>query len=212
MLDLAEVRAAVARVATGLRARPNRDAPFLESDLRNGLVKVLQGTPEKRLRIKGWSATLGGVDVFIEAVGPQRGTGIETKVWSIDQVLYDMLKLAAMCHQRDLGIGYVVVAARDRDWTADATRGGLISLMSETGPEPSTWLTAAAIETEGARWSKMVQKTNVKPVWVPAHLETAAAAAVRLPFVHDHQIRIVRVRPVGQQKLRLDEHGAVISS
>jgi hypothetical protein len=133
-------------------------------------------------------------------------------VWSIDQVLYDMLKLAAICLQRELGIGYVVVAARDRDWAADARQGGLISLMSKPGPEPSAWLTTAAIETEGERWRKMVAKTNVKPMWVPARLETAAAGAVRLPSIHDHEIRMVRVCPVGETKLRLDAHGAVMRS
>lgn len=212
MLDLDEVRAAVVYVAAELRARPARDAPFLESDLRNGLATALHGTPEKRLRIKDWSATLGGVDVFVDGVALQRATGIETKVWSIDQVLYDMLKLAAICQQLDLGIGYVVVAARDRDWAADATQRGLISLMTAAGPKLSAWSTIAAIETEGERWRKMVEKTDVKPVWVPAHLETAAAAPVRLPCVHDHEIRIVRVSPIGKQKLLLDEHGAVIRS
>jgi hypothetical protein len=212
MLDLDEVRGAVVRVATGLRARPDRDAPFLESDLRNGLATVLQGTREKRIRIKDWSPTLGGVDVFIQGVQPERATGIETKVWSIGEVLYDMLKLAAMCQQRELGVGYVVVAARDRDWAADATRRGQISLISETAPEPAVWSTNAAIEAEGERWRKMVERTNVKPVWVPAHIETEAAAAVRLPSVQDHEIRIVRVNPVGEEKLLLDEHGAATRS
>lgn len=131
-------------------------------------------------------------------------------MWSIDQVLYDMLKLAALCQQLDLGIGYVVVAARDRDWAADAMRRGLISLMSEAGAEPSAWSTTAAIETEGERWHKMVKKTNVKPVWVPAHLETSAAAAVRFPSIDDHEIRLLRVCSVGGEKLRLDERGAVL--
>jgi hypothetical protein len=212
MLSIDEVRTAVASVATGLRPRPDREAPFLESDLRNGLATVLEGTREKRFRIQDWSPTLGGVDVFVQGVTPGRGTGIETKVWSIHEVLYDMLKLAAMCQQRDLGVGYVVVAARDRDWTADATRRGAISSMSEAAPGPSTWSTTAAIGTEGERWRKMVEKTNVKPVWVPAQFETAAAAFVRLPSVQDHEIRIVRVNSVGEEKLRLDEHGAVTGS
>lgn len=212
MLALDAVRAAVVRVAAGLRARPDKDAPFLESDLRNGLVTALRGTPEKRFRIQDWSPTLGGVDVFVQGVEPERGTGIETKVWSIDQALYDMLKLAAMCPQRDLGVGYVVVAARDRDWAADAKRKGLISLISQASPETATWSTTAAIEVEGERWRKMVEKTNVKPVWVPAHFDAAAAAAVRLPAVPDHEIRVVRVYPVGKERLPLDEHGAVIRS
>src|SRR5579884_515243 len=212
MLGLDAVRTAVVGVAAGLQTRPYKDAPFLESELRNGLATVLRGTQEKRFRIQDWSPTLGGVDVFVPGVGPECATGIETKVWSIDQVLYDMLKLAALCQQRDLGVGYVVVAARDGDWAADAKRKGLISLISEAGAETTTWSTTAAIEIEGERWRKMVEKTNVKPVWVPAHLETAAAAVVRLPAVHDHEIRIVRVYPMGEKKLRLDEHGAVVRS
>jgi hypothetical protein len=185
----------------------------LEADLRNGLVTALGGSQEKKIRIQDWSETLGGVDVFVPGVAilgsPPDSTGIETRVWSTDQVLYDMLKLAAMCQQGDLGIGYVVVAARKRDWAADLARGGAISQMSAPTTTPRTWSTTTPIKAEGDYWRKMVEKTPVKPAWVPARIATATVDAVEVPAVNDHEIRIISVWHIGDDKLRLDRHGAV---
>ena len=217
MLGIETVRAAAAIAALGLRRRPDKEAPFLERDLRDGLVAALGATREQRLPISGWSQTLGGTDVFVPGAAvpelePERSTGIETKVWSINEVLYDLLKLAALCQQGDLGVGYAVVAARHRDWSADAGRGGVISQMSSGTPEPMTSPSAGLIGSEGLHWRKMIEKTNVKPAWVPGRIATFTTAVVPAPFVEDHEIRVVGVRPIGHERLRLDEHGSVIDA
>lgn len=217
MLGIETVRAAVVTAASGLGIRPDKEAPFLERDLRDGLVTALGGNREHKILIQGWSRTLGGVDVFVPGavipeLEPERSTGIETKVWATDEVLYDLLKLAAMCQQADLGVGYAVVAARHRDWAADAARGGVISEMSTGMPDAATWPTDEAIGYEGAHWRKMVEKTNVKPAWVPARIATITTDAVAVRAVQDHEIRIIGVRPIGNDRLRLDEHGSVVDA
>ena len=217
VLGIETVRAAVVISAFGLRSRPDTEAPFLERDLRDGLVAALGGTQEKKILIQGWSPTLGGVDVFVPGavipeLEPERSTGIETKVWATDEVLYDLLKLAAMCQQADLGVGYAVVAARHRDWAADATRDGVISQMSTRTLDTTTWPTVEAIGYEGPHWRKMIEKTSVKPAWVPARIATFTTDSVPVPAVQDHEIRIVGVRPISDDRLRLDEHGSVVDS
>jgi hypothetical protein len=216
MIGIETVRAATETAASRLTARPDKQAPFLEASLRDELVSALGGRREQRIRIQGWSQTLGGVDVFVPGIdapglAPDESTGIETKVWSIDQVLYDMLKLAAICQQGDLGIGYVVVAARHRDWAADFARHGVISQMSEVHG-PCSWDTSQAISAEGDHWYRMVQTTNIKPAWVPARMETQSVAPVEISAAPDHEIRIIRVRHLGDSRLTLDERGHITTS
>lgn len=111
------VAAAVSEAVQGIRARP-QDGSFLERTLRDALASVLPGAArtEQRLHLRGWKATLGGVDVVFDTDGSSLPVGIETKVWDIGDALFDVLKLAAGTQQHCLSSGYCVVAATAKQW------------------------------------------------------------------------------------------------
>lgn len=94
--EIDTIAAAVYEAIQDIRARA-QDGSFLERTLRDALASVLPGAGriEQPLRLSGWKATLGGVDVMFDPYGSSLPVGIETKVWDVSDALFDVLKLAS---------------------------------------------------------------------------------------------------------------------
>jgi hypothetical protein len=92
------------------------------------LARRLPGNVEVecRLGLPTWPATLGGVDIVFDPQRNGRRVGIETKVWDVEDALFDLLKLASAVQYSALTMGYLVIAARPRDWA----RSSVVSTMS----------------------------------------------------------------------------------
>ena len=203
---------AVDVVADRLQPRDNAQWPLLEASLRDALAQELGGSIEKRLAINGWSKTLGGVDVYVPNGGPDRaGIGCETKISTIHEAFYDLLKLAALCQQGSLTTGFAVVAAKTHEWQAEMARGGAISQLSDLDRSPGTWSTIVLITHEGARWRQLISRTSVKPAWVPTRLATVAVPPTEMTAIPNHQIRIVGVRHASDERLDFDTRGTIVA-
>jgi hypothetical protein len=199
-----DLRAAVIGGAEVIVGREKGES-FLEHTLRDALAERLPAArTEQRLRLALWGHRLGGVDVVYQPRDSLLPAGVETKVWELADSLYDLFKLAAATQEAALGAGYVVVAARVRDWQAPS----LIRDMSETAPEVLTdWHTDDLLRADSRNWSRIWRRTAVLPNALPARLRTLAAMPVAMPLVADHEIRLIGVQAVGPERVALNPNG-----
>jgi hypothetical protein len=180
-----------------------KDGSFLERTLRDGLADRLPGETktEQRLSLTDWTGRLGGVDVVYRHEAQAAWVGIETKVWDIEDSLFDLFKLAAGIQHGDLCGGCCVIAGRPRDWRG----GGPVCAMARGAQ--TDWQTAKLLADEATRWARIWARCPARPLALPAQFTTVTAEPVAMPLVPGHEIRIIDVRPVGSARVTIDEHG-----
>jgi hypothetical protein len=199
-----DLRAAVIGAAEVIIGREKAES-FLEHTLRDALAERLPAaSTEQRLPPALWGQRLGGVDVVYQPHNSSLPVGVETKVWEVADSLYDLFKLAAATQEAVLSAGYVVVAARVRDWQVPS----LIRDMSETAREVLIdWHTDELLRADSGNWSRIWRRTAVLPKALPARLRTLAAVPVAMPLVADHEIRLIGVQAVGTECVALNPNG-----
>jgi hypothetical protein len=200
---------AVVIAAQEIHGRP-QDGAFRESILRDALRDQFAGAKtEVKLGLLGWSSSLGGVDIEFR-IPDGHTVAIETKVWDIEYALYDLFKLAAGVQQHRLSSGYLVIAALARQWHGS----GIVVAMSTSHPASAAteWTTEEVLEAEGERWRKQFARAAVHPKWLPARFVTVAAPSVVMPHAIDHEIRVIGVKAVGNDEVRISEDGTIPSA
>jgi hypothetical protein len=205
--EIERIRGVAVAAAPDVLGR-DKDGSFLEKTLRNALVEHLPGEVEVELRLglATWSAGLGGVDVVYDLGGHGGPVGIETKVWDVEDALFDLLKLAAGTQRGGLRMGYSVIAARPRDWQ----RSSVVALMSSrphAAYVSTTWSTAELLTAEAKEWRRIWHRSSARPNALPASIATFATAPVAMPRASGHEIRIIGVCALGEDQILLDEDG-----
>jgi hypothetical protein len=200
--QVAEVRAAVVAAAVLVIAR-EKDGSFLERTLRDALARCLPGVTrtEQRIALTDWTGRLGGVDVVYRQHARTAWVGIETKVWDVEDSLFDLFKLAAGIQHGDLAGGCSVIAGRPRDWRGS----GPVCAMARGAQ--ADWQTAKVLAEEETRWAGIWARCPARPLALPAQFTTVAADPVAMPRVPGHEIRIIGIRPVGDARVTIDERG-----
>jgi hypothetical protein len=207
MVRRTALHAAAVRAAANVVARP-KDGSFLEKTLRDGLAAQLQGaTTEQPLNLDRdvWAGRLGGVDVLYTDQGMR--IGVETKVWDVNDSLYDVFKLAAGTQRGTIAIGYCVIAGRTRDWRAPSAIHEMSQTLAGTAVE---WATEDVLRDHAAEWARIYARTAIRPTEIPTRLRTLASEPIPMPQVPDHQIRIIGVQAIGADCLGLDEVSAAL--
>jgi hypothetical protein len=177
--EIDTIRQFVVAAAAEVPAR-EKDASFLERTLRDALARSLPGAVEVEwpLGLPSFSGRLGGVDIAFDPQARGQWIGIETKVWDVEDALFDLLKLAAGVQEPVLAMGYSVIAARPRDWE----RASVVSAMSScTHPAcvSTTWNTARLLTTK--EWRRIWGRSSARPRALPAGIVTFATEPVGMP-------------------------------
>ena len=205
--EIDDIRAAVVACAREISGRES-DGAFLEATLRNALAQKLAGEVEveRRLGLSHWSPRLGGVDIVVDPRRDGERVGIETKVWAVEDALFDLFKLAAGSQQGKLRTGYLVIAARPRDWA----RQSVVSAMSVNAHPASLWTvwsTTGLLTAEATDWARIWHHSPAQPQRLPAQIATIAAAPVDMPQAPGQEVRIIGARAVGDDTVALDQNG-----
>lgn len=150
-----DIRAAVVACAGEIAGR-EKDGSFLEATLRDALAQQLAGESavERRLGLSHWPPELGGVDIVADLHRDGERVGIETKVWDVEDALFDLFKLAAGSQQGKLRMGYLVIAARARDWERQSVVSAM-SVIAHPARLWSTWSTAGLLTAEATDWARI---------------------------------------------------------
>jgi hypothetical protein len=205
--EIDRFRPFVVAAAAEVRGR-EKDGSFLERTLRDALAQHLPGkvATEQPLGLPSWSPGLGGVDIICDPQGRGEPIGIETKVWDVEDALFDLLKLAAGTQQAVLKMGYSVIAARPRDWQ----RRGVVSMMScDAHPAclSTTWVTADVLTVEAKDWGRIWQRSSARPQAPPALLAVFTTTPVGMPHAPGHEVRIIGVCSVNDRQIGIDDDG-----
>jgi hypothetical protein len=210
--EIDEIRAAVSRAADEVSGR-EKDGSFLERTLRDALARHLPSVVglEHALGLTTFSPSLGGVDIVCDPGARGGYVGIETKVWDVEDALFDLFKLAAGTQHGKLRTGYSVIAARPRDWG----RPSVVSAMavnSHPACSSTTWSTAALLTVEAKGWARIWKRASARPHRLPARITTLSTTPVDMPRAPGHELRIISVAALGRGDLGLDDDGRPVDA
>jgi hypothetical protein len=197
---------ALERAGVGLRAHPDKGS-FLEELLEVALIEAIENlrpgsrgeqTGHSRIALPNWDRTLGDFDVKVALPGEELPSIlVEAKVDDVDQVLWDLLKLAEMPLIDEVVAGYMVVAASDSTWAGSGDCVGLFDPTSGT----REWRTREMFALWPRAWRALKIGGAARPLRAPELVEVAFIGRTPVRAFPGHEIRCVAIQPLGPPTL-----------
>jgi hypothetical protein len=170
---------------------------YLEAALKAALVELVpaisvSATGHSRVSVPNWQPKMGGFDLRVRLSDQPEGEAlVETKVWDVEQTLWDLFKLAAGLTMPGVGAAYLVLARHGHRWQD----GECVELFAE-GAGPRRWTSGTFFEDWKAAWTELLGGGTARPLSAPAEIETAFIASAPAVGFPPYEIRAVAVRLV----------------
>jgi len=208
---VAEHDRAVGQAALDAAARvAPRGAGFLERFLQEALVPPLgffmpgcEVTGPRGVEVPGWDPQPGPVDLLVCPLNEPASTiAAELKVDDVDQVLWDLVKLAALARRPEIERCYLIYAAPARTWK----RASCTGLFAPAAPPAigTVWSTQRMFWDWERQWARLLRGGTARPREVPALIYTLPLGAAPVPAHTGYELRVVAVVPVGDGIVAFD--------
>jgi hypothetical protein len=141
------------------------------------------------LHIRDWSPQPGGIDLYVEDDGGPMAV-IELKIYSVDQVLWDIYKLLA-ADLPDSVRRYVVAAAPAKRFTHKTQGGALFT----TDSPPWIEYTARMLNRWAKAWENLLAGGPARPQSAPNRITIQPTFSAPMRNVPGYELRAIEVRP-----------------
>lgn len=155
-----------------------------------------QQTGHSTTSIPTWDRKLGDFDLKVTLPGEEQPSiFIEAKVDDISDTLWDLFKLTAVPLLSGAVAGYLVVAATHSRWET----GGDCFELYAPNPRIQRWSAGKLFLSWDKAWKELTgpRGGKARPLSVPGHIETTFIGATDVVVFPDHEVRCIRVRPLG---------------
>lgn len=116
---------------------------------------------------------------------------LEAKVDDVDQMLWDIHKLASGLELANVDNAYMVVAREEHKWS----KGECVELFAERS-DPCRWESAEMFENWRGAWKSALKGGTARPTSVQTELETQFLGKERVDAFPSYEIRCTAVRLV----------------
>lgn len=191
-----------ATVAAAERVAPLKDS-FLEKYLEEALIEgiglfepkaLCRATGHFKRAVPHWTGNMRDHDIsiWLEAREGPPPVIVETKVYDVDQTLWDLFKLIAAQSQDGIEASYLVVASTTRVWDSTKDCVELFVPSRETRTRRSLDL----FEQWAAAWRHLLAGGPARPLRVPSYIETRFLAQAQVHAFPDYEVRCIGVSAV----------------
>jgi hypothetical protein len=188
-------------VASSCLKATGQSTSFLERYLEEALVSAFETiapnaavemTGHGRVELPSWDRKLGGFDLTIHPNPDSRQIALlEAKVDDVDQMLWDIHKLASGLELTNVSCAYMVVAREEHKWS----EGDCAELFAELSG-PRRWGSIQMFERWSGAWRSALSGGSARPTSVQAELETEFLGRARVDAFPSYEIRCAAVRLV----------------
>lgn len=160
---------------------------------------------ECRFPLSNWTRAPGGVDLSVRARDGKTSLLVETKVGKPEEAIWDIIKLADICVlDKSVTDVYLAYAADKKAWAKADKRTALLAAVDRS------WDVRGMIEhNEGSesdwRWLLKGGK-GIRPEISISRVRLTRVGTCAMADL-DHELRLIKVRPVGRGKQHFDDEG-----
>lgn len=177
-----------------------REGDPLEAYLEQALIQGIAETDEsvsaistgsKLIRVPYWDPPMGGYDLRITLDADGEATlVVETKIYNVDETLWDLFKVVAAQSEEAIQGGYLSVAATVLKWRSDHDCVKLFDPSQVT----AVWDSVRLFERWSAAWENLLEGGSARPLRIPSQVETRFLAAAAVRGYRNYEVRTIGVR------------------